>query len=149
MLSLAVLLMWFYPLRTAEAASSGIPMDRYSSSSQTSQTSTSDTYLEGKEDIDQERFNGEVLDTIIFFLGGIAGFAMILHVAAFSVVRIFPSTNRVFEKLKFLGIDGYDDGLIIPIIKILLLGVLSFLCISGYMKRLVGFIFGLFTVATS
>lgn len=101
---------------------------------------------ESKDEIDMRQFNGRTLDTVIFILGGLAGFMMVLQLTMFCVTRIFPSTNKWVEKLSVVGIDGYDRGFIVPTIKILLLGVLSFLCISGTMKQIVGFILGLFAV---
>lgn len=152
------LLCLFLSVTLSCAAHAAVPIDRYdtstpqsssaSSTSSTSSASSTSPYLAGKEDIDRDKFNGDVLDTIIYIIGGLAGFAVILHIFVFGVTRVYPSTNRFFEHFKVIGIDGYDKGFVIPLAKILLLGVFSFLCISGMIKQAVGFILGLFAVLT-
>lgn len=99
-----------------------------------------------KEDIDRDQFNNAFIDTAIYIIGGLSGMMMLLQIAAFCVTRVYPSTNKFFEKLKVIGIDGYDRGFVVPTIKILLLGVLSYFCVSGLLKQAVAYILGWFVV---
>ncbi len=102
--------------------------------------------VKSKEAIDTESFNNDFIDTAIYIIGGLAGFMMMLQIAAFCFTKVYPSTNRFFEKLKFIGIDGYDRGFVVPTIKILLLGILSFFCISGLLKQIIAYILGWFVI---
>lgn len=95
-------------------------------------------------DINYQKFNGDVLDTILFTIGGLASLMMLLQFTAFCVTRIFPVTNEIFSHLKCIGIDGYADGFVLPSIKILLLGIFSFFCFSGYLKLTVGHVISFF-----
>lgn len=99
-----------------------------------------------KDEIDRDQFNNAFIDTAIYILGGLAGMMMLLQIAAFCMTRVYPSTNKFFEKLKVIGIDGYDRGYVVPTVKILLLGVLSFFCVSGLLKQAVAYILGWFVV---
>ena len=102
--------------------------------------------VKSKEAIDTESFNNDFIDTAIYIIGGLAGITMMLQIAAFCFTKVYPSTNRFFEKLKFIGIDGYDRGFVVPTIKILLLGILSFFCISGLLKQIIAYILGWFAI---
>ena len=93
-----------------------------------------------KEELDVKEFNGPFLDTFIYILGGVSGFMMILQLTAFIATKLYPSANRWVEKLSKIGIDGYSDGFVFPTIKILLLGVFAYLCISGYFKQIIVYI---------
>lgn len=118
-----------------------------SSGSNMSQGNASNTVqdaLDQREDIEVSEFNNATLDTIVYIIGGLAGMMMLLQISAFVVCRVFPSWNAVIAKLSFLGITGYEDGWLAPTIKIALLGVFSYLCISGVIKRVVIFILGWF-----
>lgn len=120
-----------------------------SSSISSSNESTSMTVEDAaisKDELEVKQFNSDFLDTFLYILGGIAGFMMILQITAFVCTKIYPSANRWIEKLKKIGIDGYSDGYVFPTIKILLLGVFSFFCISGYFKKILVFIISWFTV---
>lgn len=100
--------------------------------------------LDQREDIEVSEFNNATLDTIVYILGGLAGMMMLLQISAFVICKVYPSWNGVIAKLSFLGITGYEDGWLFPTIKIALLGVFSYLCISGVIKRVVIFILGWF-----
>lgn len=135
------------------------PFDRYSNESlpdvslsspdQTTSTESFGSILISNDSsdykkINYEKFNGDVLDTIIFMIGGLASLVMLLELSAFSITRIFPNTNEWIAKLKFLGIDGYADGFVLPLVKISLLGLFSFFCFSGYLKLVIGHIISFF-----
>lgn len=129
-----------------------IPFDRYGDTSTiiSSSTSSDDVILnkepgETKDQVDLEEFNGRTLDTIIYILGGISGFMMILQIAFYCLCRVFTSLNELVSKLKFAGITGYDDSLATFCIKAGLLGILSYLCLSGIMKQFIGWVLGLLT----
>lgn len=102
-----------------------------------------------KEEIEVQEFNGRFLDTIIYIIGALSGVMMILQISLFTWCRLHPGTNQFLEKLKKIGIDGYEEGWIVPTIKILLLGVFSFLCMGGYIKDLIIWILSVFTFVTS
>lgn len=102
-----------------------------------------------KENLDMKQFNGSIMDTIIFIIGALAGFMMMLQITAYSICRVFPSWNDKVAKLKWLGITGYEDSLLFFSIKVGLLGVLSFLCISGVLKDFIRWILGLFSILVS
>lgn len=99
-----------------------------------------------KEEIDVEEFNNSFLDTVIYIIGGLSGIMMLLQITAFAVCKLYPSWNHVIAKLSKIGISGYEDGWIAPTIKILLLGILGYLCISGTMKHLIAYILGWYTM---
>lgn len=129
-----------------------IPLDRYGeTSTPTTSTNTSSGLIlneepeKTKDEVDLEEFNGSMLDTAIYILGGIAGFMMILQIAFYCLCRVFTSLNDLVSKLKFAGITGYDDSLPTFCIKAGLLGILSYLCLSGIMKQLIGWVLGLLT----
>ena len=100
---------------------------------------------ETKEEIDTREFNSTFLDTVIYIIGGLAGFIMILQISGYCICRIFPSWNEKVAKLKFLGITGYEDSILSFSVKIGLLGITSYLCLSGMIKRLIGWVFGMIT----
>lgn len=112
------------------------PVQSTSSSNTSSTTEPNIT----KEELDVKEFNGSFLDTFIYILGGVSGFMMILQLTAFIATKLYPSANRWVEKLSKIGIDGYSDGFVFPTIKILLLGVFAYLCISGYFKQIIVYI---------
>lgn len=97
------------------------------------------------EDIKIEEFNGSFLDTTIYIIGGLSGIMMLLQITAFAICKLFPSWNHLVAKLSKIGISGYEDGWLAPTIKILLLGILGYLCISGTMKHLIAYILGWYT----
>lgn len=101
-----------------------------------------------KEEIDVREFNGTFLDTVLYILGGISGFMMILQITVFVATKIYPATGRIFEKLKKIGIDGYADGYVFPTIKILILGLFAYVCISGAFKRVIIYIVSWFVTLT-
>ena len=98
-----------------------------------------------KEEIDKEEFNGTILDTVIYVIGGLAGVMVVVQITGFILCRMFPSFNEKLGKLKFLGITGYEDSVFSFCIKVGLLGMLSYFSISGMLKRFLGWIFGLIT----
>lgn len=135
-----------------------ISFDRYenisttvSDTSETSTTSeTSKPYLDDsahkdKEEIDMREFNGTFLDTVLYIMGGLAGFMMILQISFFCLCRVFPSLNEKVSRLKFIGITGYDDSMIVFCVKAMIMGVLSYFCLSGLMKRAIGWLIGYLT----
>lgn len=139
-------------IRTTSFAETGGSMGRYdglNSTATSSDTSESEDdnfeqALLTSEEVKLNEFNNIFLDTIVYILGGLAGIMMILQLTAFAVCKMYPSWNYLFEKLSFIGITGYEDGWVLPSIKIALLGVLSYLCISGIMKSIISFILGWF-----
>ena len=157
-------LIWWGALGVTASASSSsshivIDFDHYEEASlaesQTS-SSTSDPQLSSplpevardptlsKEEIDVKEFNGSFLDTVLYILGGISGFMMILQITVFVATRVYPATGLIFEKLKKIGIDGYADGFVFPTIKILILGLFAYVCISGTFKRVIIYIMSWF-----
>lgn len=98
-----------------------------------------------KDEIELEDFNGTFVDTVIYIIGGLSGMMMLVQLTAFTVCKLYPSFNRYVAKLSKIGITGYEDGWIAPTLKILLLGILAYLCISGTMKYIVAYILGWFT----
>lgn len=100
--------------------------------------------LQTRDEIELNEFNNVFLDTVIYIIGGLAGMMMLLQITAFAVCKVYPSWNHLIEKLSFIGITGYEDGWILPSIKILLLGILSYFCISGVMKNIISYILGWF-----
>lgn len=160
-IALSLFLIFFATFSFSTTALAEIPdnseiykLDRYyglDNSSPTSPGTDPDTPsnvdpIKEKDEIDRDQFNNAFIDTAIYILGGLAGMMMLLQIAAFCMTRVYPSTNKFFEKLKIIGIDGYDRGYVVPTVKILLLGVLSFFCVSGLLKQAVAYILGWFVV---
>lgn len=154
MILLALAIFWFSTY-TASASTNSVtpePFDRYGNASSVAGGSTTNqgtsndlqNALDQREDIEVSEFNNATLDTIVYILGGLAGMMMLLQISAFVICKVYPSWNSVIAKLSFLGITGYEDGWLFPTIKIALLGVFSYLCISGVIKRVVIFILGWF-----
>lgn len=105
---------------------------------------TDDSAHKDKEEIDLKEFNGTFLDTVIYIIGGLSGFMMILQIAFYCLCKVFPSLNEKLGRLKFMGITGYDDSLAVFCIKTIVMGVLSYLCLSGIIKRGIGWLIGYF-----
>lgn len=160
---LAVSLVFILHLVTVPAmATPSLPtisMDRYdsipvpavtSSTTTTSSTTSSESDVAGdsahkdKEEIDLKEFNGTFLDTVIYIIGGLSGFMMILQIAFYCLCKVFPSLNEKLGHLKFMGITGYDDSLAVFCVKTIVMGVLSYLCLSGIIKRGIGLLIGYF-----
>ena len=92
-----------------------------------------------KDQIDAERFNGEVLDTVLFIIGIIALVVMLLEILIFAICKMFPSYNALLEKLNKIGIDGIADGYILAFVKLILPGIFAYLCLTGTLKQIIGF----------
>lgn len=142
------------PVANAEAGMAPKAFDRYDhlettiapgASEATSTEGDLDSANKSKEELDIEEFNGSFLDTVIYIIGGLCGIMMLLQITAFAVCKLYPSWNHIIAKLSKIGISGYEDGWIAPTIKILLLGILGYLCVSGTMKHLVAYILGWYT----
>lgn len=153
--------LWCQPMTLIAHGSTGIAFDHYddvniqesqppdqSSNSSDPGPTTEDAAL-SKEELDVREFNGSALDTILYILGGISGFLMIIQISLFVMAKVFPTTNRFLEKFKKIGIDGYADGYVFPTIKILLLGFFAYFCISGTFKRVIIYIISWFVTNTS
>ncbi len=136
---------------TSSTQSAINPMDRYDGLNSTITSSDNsqpqgnlEQALQTREEIELNEFNNVFLDTVIYIIGGLAGVMMLLQLTAFAICKVYPSWNYLIEKLSVIGITGYEEGWILPTIKILLLGILSYLCISGTMKNIISFILGWF-----
>lgn len=151
MLSLCVAPTAFADDTSSSVTSSPSEFDRYKDlTSNTAPGGASATTSSGdlesanktKEEIEVEEFNNDFLDTVIYIIGGLCGIMMLLQITAFAVCKLFPSWNHILEKLSKIGITGYEDGWLVPTLKILLLGIFGYLCISGTMKHLIAYILG-------
>lgn len=157
LISISLIMLTVLSMPVYAADNNTLPFDRYdepdssvssadssSSSSPSTSGSALDQAVATREEIELEAFNNAFFDTAVYIIGGIAGMMMLLQITAFAICKVYPSWNHLVAKLSVIGITGYEDGWLAPTIKILLLGVFAFLCISGTMKRIIFFILGWF-----